>query len=83
MRLWEVCSVDYVNGRATYVVISQSRPTSTQRCKEAIHFGTAFVVFINWLEGSALNFERKQEFEYCKERTRAQHRNAAELRGGN
>lgn len=65
LRLGAVCSMDFVNGRTTHVVASEHRSTNTQKCKEAMHYGTAFVVSTRWLEDSALNFERQQELPYC------------------
>lgn len=80
LRLGAVCSMDFINGRTTHVVASLSRPTNTQKCKEAMHCGTAFIVFVNWLEDSALNFERQDELEYSEKRVREQYENAADFR---
>lgn len=65
LRLGATCSMDFVNGRTTHVVSSIDRPPNTQKCIEAMQFGTAFVVTANWVEDSALNFERQNEFAYC------------------
>lgn len=66
LRLGAVCSTEFVNGRTTHVVASVVRPANTQKCKEALHHGTAFVVTVDWLEDSALNFERQGEFRYSQ-----------------
>eukprot|EP00177_Eucheuma_denticulatum_P006367 GFKZ01011607.1.p1 GENE.GFKZ01011607.1~~GFKZ01011607.1.p1 ORF type:complete len:756 (+),score=75.60 GFKZ01011607.1:150-2417(+) len=66
LRLGAVCSTEFVNGRTTHVVASAVRPANTQKCKEALHYGTAFVVTVNWLEDSALNFERQYELSYSQ-----------------
>lgn len=65
LRLGAICSMDFVNGRTTHVVASEARGLHTQKCKEAMFYGTAFVVSTRWLEDSALNFERQEEYPYC------------------
>lgn len=65
LRLGATCSMDFVNGRTTHVVTSIDRPPNTQKCMEAMQFGTAFVVTSNWVEDTALNFERQNELAYC------------------
>lgn len=66
LRLGATCSMEFVNGRTTHVVIPIDRPPNTQKCVDAMKFGTAFVVTSQWVEDTALNFERQSELDYCE-----------------
>lgn len=63
-RLGAVCLMNFVKGETTHVVVAENRKPSTQKCEEALKSGCTFVVTIKWLEDSAVNFERREEFSY-------------------
>lgn len=79
LRLGAICSMDFVNGRTTHVITPTDRPPNTQKCLEAMQYGTAFVVTSNWVEDTALNFERQHELTYC-ESARRRFANGEEFR---
>lgn len=63
-RLGATCEMNFVNGSTTHVITAQHRGTGTQKFREAIDEGTAFIVTTKWLEDTAFNFERQSEFSY-------------------
>lgn len=78
-RLGAQCSMEFINGRTTHVIASQHREVITQKSKEALESDSAFVITTNWLDDSALCFERQMELPYClrlddRFRTPAEHR---------
>ncbi|CDF40158.1 unnamed protein product [Chondrus crispus] len=66
LRLGASCSSEFVHGRTTHVITSLKRVPDTQKCMDAMHSGTAYVVTTDWVEDCALNFERQNELAYCE-----------------
>lgn len=63
-RLGADCQGDFVKGKTTHLVASDARCSNTQKCEDALKSRCTFVVTTQWLEQSALNFQRELEYEY-------------------
>lgn len=63
-RLGARCSIEFENGYTTHLVASEERGKHTKKFMEASMNQTVFVVPASWIEDSAMNFEKKDEFIY-------------------
>lgn len=63
-RLGAECLTEFKKGKTTHMVVAENLKASTQKCEEAFQSGCTFVVTSRWLEDSAINFQRRAEFQY-------------------
>lgn len=67
LRLGAHCSSEFVNGETTHLVARSTNMPPTQKMKEVLKSGAAYIVTTKWLEDSAMSFKRLSEFQYTVE----------------
>lgn len=63
-RLGAECLTEFVPGRTTHLLVTETESGRTRKFQEAMRSGSVYVVTIEWLEDCVLNFERRPEFGY-------------------
>lgn len=73
-RLGAVCLTEFLPGRTTHLLVTETESGRTRKFQEASRSGSVYVVTTEWLEDCAINFKRRPEYGYQLVWARKTHR---------